>query len=452
MSILDIFNNKKYSCRRVAVIGIDGVPYRMITDLAAHGVMPTMAKLLEMGHACAMDSSMPPVSSVAWTSFMTGVNPAKHGIYGFMERRRESHGIYFPNANQIQSPTLWDILTEAGKTTVAVNIPQTYPARHTNGVIISGFVALDLEKAVYPHTLVSALRKMDYRIDVDYQNADERKEEFFKDLFYTLKKRREILLYLMDKISWDLFIGVFTGTDRLQHYFWDDYENTASPWHQTVLDYYRAIDAVIGEMTEKMGPDTALLMLSDHGFAHLEKEVFINAWLKQQGYLEFTCDPPRSFEDIDMENTAAFALDPSRIYINVKGVTPHGRVNPGTEYELLVKNITEGFLGLRDEETGQGIISKVFTKKELYSGPLVDKAPDLVLYGAPGYDLKGAISKKELLGKGKFTGMHTHDDAFFYMIDISYLKRKPHIQDLAPTILQLLGMPSPPDMDGKSLI
>ncbi len=452
MSILNVFKKKKGAYARAAVIGLDGVPYRMISSLAAQGVMPVMAKLLEDGYCCKMDSSMPPVSSVAWTTFMTGVNPAKHGIFGFMDRRRESSGIYFPNATQIKSPALWDILTGAGKTTVAVNIPQTYPAREINGVMISGFVAIDLEKAVYPHKLVEALKAMDYRIDVDYQNADERKEAFFKDLFYTLKKRRETFLYLLDKVPWDLFIGIFTGTDRLQHYFWDDYENADSSWHQTILDYYRAIDTVIGEMTEKMRGDTALMMLSDHGFAHLEKEVFINTWLRKQGYLQLKNDSPRSFEDIDVEATKAFALDPARIYINIKGVMPHGIVSPGLEYEQLVKELTDGLLALRDEETGKPLITRVFRKEELYTGPFINKAPDLVLWSAPGYDLKGAVSKDNLLGKGRFTGMHTQEDAFFYLKGLAPLKVKPHIQDIAPTLLKILGIPVLPDMDGRPLV
>jgi len=452
VSFLDLFKKKHTAYARVAVIGLDGVPYRMIRDLTAQGVMPVMAGLLEDGYACKMNSSMPPVSSVAWTTFMTGANPARHGIFGFVERRRESYDIYFPNSKQVKSPTLWDILTRSEKKTVAVNIPQTYPACETNGVIISGFVAIDLEKAVYPHKLVGALRELDYRIDVDCQNADARKDEFFKDLFYTLKKRRETFLYLQDRVPWDLFIGVFTGTDRVQHYFWNDYEDTASPYHQTILDYYRAIDTVIGEMTEKMGGDTALMMLSDHGFARLEKEVFINSWLRQQGYLQMKNGHPASFDGIDVETTKAFALDPGRIYINVKGVMPRGIVKPGLEYEQLRKALTEGLLALRDEETGQNPIARVFRKEEIYKGPLIEKAPDLVLWGAPGYDMKGGILKNELLGRGKFTGMHTHDDAFFYMKGLAPLKIKPHIQDIAPTILQLLGMPIPPDMDGRPLV
>lgn len=438
---------KKSAYRRVAAIGLDGVPHRMIRDLTGRGVMPATAKLFDLGHDCAMETCQPPVSSVAWTSFMTGANPAKHGIFGFMERRRESSGIYFPNASQIQAPTLWDILTAAGKTTVAVNIPQTYPARETNGVIISGFVAVDLEKAVYPHSLVAALRKMDYRIDVDYQNADERKEAFFKDLFYTLKKRRDVLLYLLEKTPWDLFIGVFTGTDRLLHYFWNDYEDPQSPWHQTVLDYFRAIDTVIGELTEKMGLDTALLMLSDHGFARLEKEVYLNAWLRQQGYLHFLADPPRSYEDIDLGRSRAFALDPGRIYINAAGMKDKS-LSGGD----LAARLAEELLGLRDEKTGRAIISKVLSRDELYAGPLIHKAPDLVLCGADGYDLKGSITKNELLGRGKFTGMHTADDAFFFMLDISSVKKPPHIQDIAPTILGLLNIAAPSHMDGASLV
>jgi predicted AlkP superfamily phosphohydrolase/phosphomutase len=253
-------------------------------------------------------------------------------------------------------------------------------------------------------------------------------------------------------VPWNLFIGVFTGTDRLQHYFWDDYENTDSPWHKTVIDYYRAVDTVIGEMTEKMSGDTALMMLSDHGFAHLEKEVFINSWLRKQGYLQLKNDSPRSFEDIEVEGTKAFALDPARIYINLKGVMPNGIVSPGPEYEQLIKELTDGFLSLRDEETGKALITRVFRKKELYTGPLIDKAPDLVLWSAQGYDLKGAVTKNSLLGKSRFTGMHTQEDAFFYLKGLPTLKVKPHIQDLAPTILHVLGLPVPPDMDGSPLV
>jgi len=453
MGFLDKIKKRKTTApRRVAVIGLDGVPYRLIKDLSARGVLPNITALMQDGFACEMDSTMPPVSSVAWTTFMTGVNPAKHGIFGFMDRRRESYGVYFPNASQIASPALWDLLTAAGKKTVAVNIPQTYPARETNGIIISGFVALDLEKAVYPKKLVPALREIDYRIDVDCERAGERREAFFKDLFYTLKKRRETFLYLMNKIDWDLFIGVFTGTDRLQHYFWEDYENQDSPHHASIISYYREIDAAIGDMARKLGDDTELILLSDHGFGRLEKEVYLNAWLRREGLLKLKSDSSASFDDIDPASTQAFALDPGRVYVNLRGIMPGGCVSPGPQYDRLIKRLIEGFLTLKDEKTSEPLISRVFRREELYNGPFMERAPDLVLWGAKGCDLKGALAKPELTGKEQFTGMHTHNDAFFYMHGLKALSAKPHISSLAPTILRLLNIPVPREMDGHAIV
>lgn len=452
MGLFDSFKKKRKSISRVAVIGLDGVSYALIKDLSKKGHLPNLSSLMQEGFTCEMETSIPPVSSVAWTTFMTGVNPAKHGIFGFMERRRESYGVYFPNASQIQSSTLWEILTNESKKTVAINIPQTYPARKINGIIISGFVALDPDKAVYPPKLAPALKEIDYRIDVDYQGASEKKNEFFKDLLYTLKKRRDIVLYLMDRVGWDLFIGVFTGTDRLNHYFWDDYENPESDFHRFFISFYEEVDKIIGQILTKLDDQTALIIMSDHGFAGLKKEVNLNAWLKQEGLLKMKNETPVSYEDIAPEITKAFALEPSRIYINLKGLMPKGCVNPGAEYQALTKLLTEGFLTLKDEATSEAVIRRVFRKDELYSGPLIDKAPDLVLCGAKGFDLKGTVSKTEIFGKGRFSGMHTHNDAFFYMRGLERLNAKPHIQDLAPTILKMLKTPIPEHMDGKALI
>jgi predicted AlkP superfamily phosphohydrolase/phosphomutase len=405
--------------------------------------MPTLARLMQQGVATTMESSMPPVSSVAWTTFMTGANPAKHGIFGFMEKKPDSYDIYFPNATHIRTPAIWDVLSQAGKTTIAVNIPQTYPARQTNGVIISGFISLDLDKAVTPSRLLPVLKQMDYRIDVNYQEAAEKKDGFFGDLFYTLQKRREAFLYLLDTEPWNLFIGVFTGTDRLQHYFWNDYADSSSNYHQMVLDYYAGIDRIIGEMLERVTDDTPLIILADHGFALLKKELYLNAWLKKEGYLKLKKEPPQSFSDIQPDS-AAYVLDPSRVYINRTVVSE-------AEYKKFRQRLIAGFLTIKDEPTDTPLITRIFTREELFSGPLIDRSPDLVLWGAPGYDLKGSISKHELLGTGKFTGMHTFDDAFLFIRGLHSLKHKPRICDIAPTILSFLSLPVPDTMDGMPL-
>lgn len=452
MSLPISFGKRKGSVRRVAVIGLDGVPHSLIRDLSSKGHLPVITRLMGEGLACAMDSSMPPVSSVAWTSFMTGTNPARHGIFGFSERRPETYSIYFPDASHIRAPTIWDILTQAGKRTVALNIPNTYPARALNGILVSGFVALDIERAVYPGQLADALRKIDYRIDVDCHDAASRKESFFRDLTYTLQRRREVFLAMIGKPAWDLFIGVFTETDRLNHFFWSDYEDQASDYHQQFISYYREIDAIIGELISSIDESTGLLIISDHGFGHLSKEVYLNAWLKQEGLLRLKTAGATSLEDINPGATQAFALDPGRVYINLKGIAPQGCVRPGAEYDQLVRRITSGLQRLQDESSSQKVIDRVYQKKELYSGALIDRAPDLVAWGSTGYDVKGALSKDHVFGNPSFSGMHTYHDAFFYLRRLETLSDRPRLIDIAPTILRLLGLPAVQEFDGKPLV
>jgi len=435
---------------KVAVIGLDGVPYDLIEDLVNAGKMPALAEILKEGSPEKMKSSIPPVSSVAWTTFMTGVNPGKHGIYGFIDLKDYSYDPYFPNFTDIKSPLLWDSIAAHGKKTIAINIPQTYPAKEINGILISGFVALDLQKAVYPPSFYPKLKKMDYRIDVDYQEAAEKKEEFFTDLFYTLKKRGEAIKYFLMKEQWDLFIGVFTGTDRLHHYFWNEYENPQERYHQKFIDYYTQLDTIIGDLVDSLPGHCHLMIMADHGFCALKQEFFPNTWLKEKGYLKLKKDPPDSFSDIHSDSKA-FILDPGRVYINLKGRMPEGCVKVGREYDDLREELMQGFMGISSpSEPSSPILERIFRKEELFSGPYLNKAPDLVLHGLSGYDIKGSMSKGYLFGKGRFTGMHTYSDAFLFLRG-GDLKGNYDIVDLAPSILYLLGIPLPNHFDSKPL-
>ncbi len=452
MALSKILSKKKDKHRRVAVIGLSGVSWNLTRDLSARGIMPNLAGLLQDGFACEMTSSLPSVSSVAWTSFLTGVNPGQHGIFGFAERRRESYGLYFPNASQVQSPALWDLLSKKDLKTVAVNIPQTYPVSETNGITIAGYMADNLEKAVYPPRLVPALQELDYRIDVDLALAGTDKDAFMQGLSGTLRKRRDTIVYLLDRIDWNLFVGVFTGCERLLRYFWADYENTSSPYHQRVMGYFKDIDSAIGEMVSRLSEEDGLIILSDYGISRLEKEVYLNAWLQHEGLLNFKGDPPYSYENIDGERTWAFALDPGRIYINLKGSMPQGSVEPGEEYEGLLKELNAAFLSLKDDVTGEPVISRLFRKNDLFSGPSLERAPDFVLRGAQGYDLKGAVSQEAVFANDLITGMSVYSEPLFYMRGLQGLSVRPRIIDIAPTILRLLNMSVPGSMDGKALI
>src|SRR5574337_1198093 len=130
--------------KKSVVIGLDGTPYSLIHKLTQQGVCPNLSKLISAGSLREMKSTHPAVSSVAWTSFMTGVNPAKHGIFGFVERIPNTYDVYYPNSKHVMSKTIWDIIRNFNKRSVIINVPSTYPASEMNGILIAGFVAIDL--------------------------------------------------------------------------------------------------------------------------------------------------------------------------------------------------------------------------------------------------------------------------------------------------------------------
>ena len=131
--------------QKVVVLGIDGVPCSLLKRFTEQGIMPNLAKLAEKGTLTDMTASIPEVSSTSWSTFMTGVNPGKHGIYGFMELQKDGYKWKFPNSNDVSSETIWDIAGRHDKKSIVLNVPSTYPARELKGILTAGFVALDLE-------------------------------------------------------------------------------------------------------------------------------------------------------------------------------------------------------------------------------------------------------------------------------------------------------------------
>jgi predicted AlkP superfamily phosphohydrolase/phosphomutase len=436
MGLLDRFRSPRAK-PRVAVIGLDGVGAPLIEELTDAGVMPRMAALCRAGTLARMTSSIPTISSVSWSSFMTGANPGRHGIYGFTDVKRDSYALYFPNYSHLRAPTMWDALGAQGKTSIVLNIPGTYPAKDIRGVLVSGF-----------------LEEHGYKIDVDYVNADQRPEAFFTDLFATLAARRRTLRHYLATSDWDCFIGVITETDRLHHYFWRAYSDPHDPLHQRFLDFYAELDATIGELTDMLGDDTPLFIIADHGHTLIESECYPNAWLRAEGLLRFKTTTPKTIADLD-PSSSLFILDPGRIYLNLKGRFAAGVVTPGSEAEELLARVGAGLSAI--EYPGAAVggtrrpIRAVYRRDEIYQGPCVDQAPDAVLHFNDGFDIKGAIGRPELFGRSPLTGMHTYDDALFYVNRPGFPTRDLAITDLAPTVLGLLGCPPLAPMDGRAL-
>lgn len=404
---------KKKRKKRACVVGLDGVPHSLLLDLAHKGIMPTMAELMNSGHLLRMKASLPEISTVSWSNFMTGTNSGTHGIFGFTDLKKDSYDLRFPNFLDLKKETFWDVLGEKGKKCIIINQPSTYPARKINGILISGFVAIDLSKAVYPPSLRSSLEKMDYQIDIDTYKSRNDHEFLWQELFKSLSGRLKAFSSLWTE-DWDYFEFVITGTDRLHHFLWSAYEDKDHTYHQNFMDYYREVDQVINKIIHSFRKhsedDEGLYLLSDHGFTAIEQEVYLNAWLEAEGYLKFKTSSPQNLAEI-APGSYAFALDPNRIYLNIKEKFPLGCVEE-SDRGTLKKEISEKLEKLEYE--GKKVIRKVLDAEEIYSGPYIAEGPDLIILSEYGFDMKGSVKKKDVFGRSNLQGMHTWDDAFFW--------------------------------------
>ncbi len=410
--------------KRIVIIGLDGVPYRLLKGLAEKSVMPNTGSIIKEGIFRKLQSSIPEVSSVAWSSVITGANPGEHGIFGFMDLAPGTYRLRFPNFNDLKKPPFWNKIK--GKS-VIINVPSTYPVKELNGIHISGFISPRVEKSVYPATLLPELKELDYRVDVDSSKAHKSLELFLADLDKTLKARIRTFRWLWEE-DWEIFMLVFTGTDRLMHFLWDAYEDKNHRYHQDFLSHFRQIDEVIGEVKSKISNQDSLIMLSDHGFEHLDKDIYINHLLRREGFLKLQDVREPTWSNID-HPTKAFALDPARIYLNLKNKYPRGAVEP-EDKEGILRDLRSLFNSL--EVDNKKVIRDVYRKEEIYSGLLLEQAPDLVLIGNKGFNLKATLKANKLADKGIFTGKHTQDDAFLLVkgYNITNVRENPTVSDV----------------------
>lgn len=420
---------------KIVIIGIDGVPYSLMKNLSDRNVMPNFKKLRREGVFTKMSSSIPEISCVSWSSIITGKNPGEHGVYGFTDIIKGTYTLSFHHSKNLKAPTFWQ--KDKSKKFVIVNLPSTYPAQKINGVLISGFVSPDLEKAVYPPSYLEKLKSLNYKIDIDSEKGHKSKRLLFKELFETLELRRKIFESLWEEIAWDIFMIVLTGTDRLGHFLWDAYENKNHEFHTEFLEFFEHIDEVIGSIDSKLKENDSLIILSDHGMESIETNLHTNAYLANEGYLVLGDNPKKGYNNIK-NGTKAFALEPGRIYLNKAGKYPRGCVK-GRDEDKLIEDLIDLFSGL--ERNGKKVMKGVYRKEDIYHGSHLENAPDLVLLSNSGLNLKSGLFKQELFEKDSFAGKHTQEDAFLYVKNresLSIIPEEPSVEDVT-TILDKLN-------------
>jgi predicted AlkP superfamily phosphohydrolase/phosphomutase len=427
--------------QRVCVVGLDGVPCSMVRRFVDAGVMPRLGEIARAGALRDMTVSLPEISSVSWSTFMTGKNPGEHGIFGFTDLHPGTYTQSFPSFRDLKTETIWDRIGEHQMRSVVINQPATYPARPVHGVLVSGFVAVHLDKSVFPARYLRTLRDLDYAVDLDLEEVRNAPDVLFPKLHALLKVRERFMDMVWGEEKWNLMQVVITGTDRLHHFMFDAYEDESHPYHAAFLDYYRAVDAFVGRVYDRFSADPAakgFFVLSDHGFCRTRFEVNVNTVLAKHGYLAFTTPGANSLDAIS-ERATAFALDPARIYLHKRGVYPRGGVAQERE-EALLAELTTLFTGLTHE--GEPIVRHVFRGRDVYTGSEAARGPDLLLVPTPGFDLKGRVGAPEIVVPRRLQGMHTWEDAFFATTRTDLIPRDhvPTLVDVPRMILEALDV------------
>jgi predicted AlkP superfamily phosphohydrolase/phosphomutase len=401
--------------RRVVVLGLDGMPLELLRTLSQQGVTPNLARIALSGHATSMRVELPELSPVNWTSFATGAGPETHGVFGFTRIDPATYSIAITDATAVRTPTIFDALGERGLTSRVVNLPNTYPARPLRGMMVAGFVAPELSRAVFPPFLAGQLAGMGYRLEADTVRGKDDPEVLLSELSATLDSRLAALDLFWRDLAWDAFVFVLTETDRLFHFLYPALEDEGHPLHTPCRELMRQLDRVAGALLERfdaLPEPKRLLVMADHGFTALETEVDMNSWLVAHGFLQMERQPLSELDATCIGAASrAFALDPGRIYLHTAERFGRGRLLPADALRVR-EELRTMLLDMRYK--GRPVLRAVHLREELYNGPLSASAPDLVCEPMPGMSLTAKFDGREVFGFHGRRGTHTADGAVVY--------------------------------------
>ena len=467
---------------------------------------------MDRGSWAPLESTLPPVTSPAWPTFATGKNPGKHGVFDFI--RPIGGEFELVNSSSIKAQTLWQILSSAGKRVGVINVPVTYPPAPVNGFIVGGMLSPMSGHFTYPQDILDPYRNElgDYRIAPSVQYKQGHEEELIDDLLHLVDQRGKYALRLMNDKPWDFFMAHFQASDVLQHALWK-FLDPSHPSHNPqaaarvvprVQDVFARIDHYIGLMMEQAGKDTTILLMSDHGFGplnwvvnvnlllldaglmHLKKGAFTRlraglfragltpaavwhliervglqnyVWLVSKSTRNKVVSKFLSFDDVDWSRTRAYSIGHvGQIYVNLQGREPNGIVVPGQEYETVCQEIIEALGQLRHPTTNQPLVERVYHGNEAAHGPYASRGADLHVvfdgYRAIAFPLfatDGRLVTKQIRGDSGSHRRHGILVAAGPEVRQGTQLDNPNIVDLAPTILHLMQLPVPDDMDGQVL-
>ena len=477
--------------RRVAVIGLDAADFEFLDPWRRLGELPVLDGLLRGGASGPLRSTIPPVSSPAWATFMTGTNPGSHGLYDFVMEDPATGRPVLARADLIRGTKVWEAAGAAGKRSVVVNLPITWPPAPFPGAMVTGMLTPEgTDSFTHPPELAARVRSEfpRYRCDLDValKSDPDALRAHIDDL---ARQNAALMEALVRREEWDLFIGVFTTTDRAKHLFW--------PKRETVVrEHYRLVDGLLGGLLKALRPEDLVILLSDHGFHSVRVKFYVNRWLRERGWLvtrERREGPGAPApESADLERGDAFFRNPRRrrsvvarllgldrgeedleidrarskawlysvwtggIRVNLKGRCPGGVVEPGAEYEKLRAEIVEGLRALRYPGEDAPLFDFVGPAEEIYRGPMASWGPDIV---ARSKDYRVVPGKN--LGRGQLVRVSRHEQGTHSDTGILSIRGPgakagaavsgAGIEDIMPTVMWALGLEVPGGLDGRVL-
>ena len=458
--------------KKVLIIGLDCATPQLVFDKWA-AQLPAIASLMNRGSYGLLRSCVPPITVPAWSCMMSGKSPGALGCYGFRNRSDHSYeGLAFATSRAIKDDRVWDILSRAGKKVILVGVPQTYPPTPVNGLMVTCFLTPDTScQYTYPRELAAEIKACvgDYILDVDDYRT-ENKEQILSQIYEMTEKRFSLFKHFLQTKPWDFAMMVEMGIDRMHHGFWKymDPEHPkyepGSKFENAIFDYYKFVDGKIADLLTAADDSATVLIVSDHGARTMKGGFCINEWLMREGYLAIAEKPAKPLPigkvKMDWPKTMAWGEGGyySRLFLNVKGREPQGAIEPG-DYERVRTELIEKLEATRDENS-RLIGTRVFRPQDVYT-EINGVPPDLIVYlGNLAWRSIGSIGLGVLYtfenDMGPDDANHAQD-GIFIMHDPQQQTGSPvkrdglNITDIAPTVLKLLGLPTPAGMEGKAI-
>lgn len=458
---------------RVLVIGLDGLSPDLVESWLPE--LPNLRELRERGISGRLESIIQPVTPAAWTAMISGRNPGHFGFTDFTCRQGKSPTDFrLVHSGMVRLPTLATFLPQAGLRALLVGVPVSYPPLQiAQGVCVSCFMAPSLKAGItFPPALqpeILAQTTAPYLLDVSLAETPQiERSELARRIRELDRQRFDIAGYLMQSRPWDLLFLVCMGTDRVGHYFMRFQDprhgryDADARYRDVIRDHYRYCDERIGELVAGAGSDTVVIVVSDHGLQRLDGKVNLNDWLISNGYLALSAPletlTPLKKAPVDWGRTRAWAHGyGGQIYLNVQGREPQGSVPPA-EVDALLGELERGLQGLCHPD-GRALRAETIRRQDLYSGPRSDDCPDLfVQWEGLRYTTSDLLGHRTLVQPVQELGPDdaAHAPAGFFAMAGPSIPRAgvfaaAHLLDIAPTILDVLGVALPPDLDGHPL-